>query len=174
MYIPVSVVMLFGSCFVPMALAGSASGLLPAHGCGVAAVRKLPGTVADSVGSVASGPVAGSGTAADTVASRRGGKGTGFNALDYVMERRYLDRGSELSSPWYSRVFLEGGIGVEKMVPPTDDYGFGALASVHFGVGKRLDRLNTLRLMLHGDLGYQQGNNLMLAKGGGRFDYLFS
>lgn len=174
MYIPVSVVMLFGSCFVPMALAGSVSGLLPAHGCGVAAVRKLPCTVADSVGSEDSGPVAGSGAAADTVASRRGGKGTGFNALDYVMERRYLDRGSELSSPWYSRVFLEGGIGVEKMVPPTDDYGFGALASVHFGVGKRLDRLNTLRLMLHGDLGYQQGNNLMLAKGGGRFDYLFS
>ena len=40
------------------------------------------------------------GQAADSVAKTRLNRAEGFNALDYVLERRYLNRGDEFSGPW--------------------------------------------------------------------------
>ena len=116
----------------------------------------------------------GRGEAADTVAKTRLNKAEGFNALDYILERRYLNRGDDFSGSLFDHIFIYGGIGAEKLSAPSDAYRFNTLTDVHLGVGKQLSRLSTVRLGLHAGLGYQQGTSLLLGKVGARLDYLFN
>ena len=111
---------------------------------------------------------------ADTVAKTRENKATGFNALDYILERRYLSRGDEFGGPWYSHLFVEAGMGAEQLSAPADDYRFNTLTTVRMGVGKTLNRLHALRLSLYAGFGFQESTNMLLGKAGGRLDHLFN
>lgn len=110
----------------------------------------------------------------DTVAKTRNNTAKGLNALQYVMEGRYLPHGDRFTRRWDDHLFIEAGAGVEQMVPPGSGYRFSPLTSVHIGVGKQLNRLHSLRLIAHGAFGYQQDKDVVFTKMGGRIDHLFS
>ena len=101
-------------------------------------------------------------------------KRTGFDALEYIMERRYLGYGEEFTKKWDDHLFVEAGLGLEKMVAPSDNYRFNTLSAVHVGVGKQFDRYNSARLTFQGAWGYQQGKDRLFTKYGLRLDHLFS
>jgi len=101
-------------------------------------------------------------------------KAEGLNALDYILERRYLGYGEEFTKKWDDHLFVEAGLGLEKMVAPSDNYRFNTLSAVHVGVGKQFDRYNSARLTFQGAWGYQQGKDRLFTKYGLRLDHLFS
>ena len=87
---------------------------------------------------------------------------TVVNALDYVMDTRYLAPGDSLNKPrWYRDLFLQVGMGIENMFPPTKGYKFNTLNTFHFGVGKQLGKHHSLRLLVNAALGYQQDYDRM-------------
>ncbi len=93
----------------------------------------------------------------------------------YVMDKRYLAPGDSLNKPrWYRDLFLQVGMGIENMFPPTKGYKFNTLNTFHFGVGKQLGKHHSLRLLVNAALGYQQDYDRMYLRVGGQFDHLFN
>ena len=153
--------------------AGAARLLQTAPSAALAADYAAARLAADSAAVAPAKPSA-DGQAADSVAKTRLNRAEGFNALDYVLERRYLNRGDEFSGPWYSHLYLEAGLGAEHLDAPSDAYSFNTLSTVRVGVGKRFSRLHSARLTLHGGFGFEESSNLLLGKAGARLDYLFN
>ncbi len=153
--------------------AGAAQPLLGAPAAALAADSAAARPAADGASVEAAEPSVG-GQAADSIAKTRLNKADGFNALDYILERRYLNRGDEFSGPWNSNLYLEAGLGAEHIDAPSDAHSFSTLSTVRVGVGKRFSRLHSARLTLHGGFGFQESSNLLLGKAGARLDYLFS
>lgn len=92
---------------------------------------------------------------ADTIKNGKNiAKGT--NAMDYLLERRYLADGETFTKRWDDHLFVEAGAGVEQMVPPGAGYKFNALTVAHLGVGKQFSKLHSARVLLNGAFGYQQ------------------
>ena len=119
-------------------------------------------------------PVAKEANPNDTLPKTRMNKAKGFNALDYILERRYLSGGDKVGGSWWSTVVLEAGFGGEWINAPTGAYRFNTLSSFRFAIGKRFNGLNSLRLTAHGEFGFLETSNLLLGKVGGRADHLFS
>lgn len=101
-------------------------------------------------------------------------KRTGFDAMEYVLSRRYRANGEEFGKRWDDHLFLQVGLGVEQMVPPADNYRFNTLSAVHVGVGKQFNRYHSARLTFQGAWGYQQAKDRLFTKFGLRLDHLFS
>lgn len=113
-------------------------------------------------------------SAGDTVGKTRKNTAKGLNALDYILERRYLDYGETFTKRWDDHLFLEAGAGLEQMVPVGNDYHFDPLTAVHVGIGKQFNRLHSLRLTANGYVGYQHTKDYFFYKAGGKLDHLFS
>lgn len=96
------------------------------------------------------------------------------NAMDYIMDTRYLTPGDSLSKGrWYRDLFLQMGIGAERVFPPTQSYKFNTLTTFHFGLGKQFGKYHSLRLLVDAALGYQQDYDRMYVRIGGQLDHLF-
>lgn len=98
----------------------------------------------------------------------------GLDAMDYLLERRFLNDGETFTKRWYDHLFFEAGAGVEQMIPPGDNYHFDPLTTAHIGVGKQFNRLHSARLTFNGALGYQRDKDLAFYKVGVKADHLFS
>lgn len=99
---------------------------------------------------------------------------TGFDAMEYILSRRHVPYGEEFIKKWDDHLFIQVGLGLEKMVPPSDNYSFNTLSAVQVGIGKQFNRYNTARLTFHGAWGYQKGKDRLFTKFGVRLDHLFS
>jgi hypothetical protein len=99
---------------------------------------------------------------------------TGFDALEYTLSRRYHAIGEEFGKEWYDHMFVQAGLGLEQMAPPSSTYRFNTLSSFHVGVGKQFNRYNSARLTFQGAWGYQDGKDRLFTKFGLRLDHLFS
>lgn len=110
----------------------------------------------------------------DTTGKTRLNTARGFNALQYVMERRNRRFGDGIGTKWNDNLFLYGGLGGERMIKPHESYSFKGMTSMHFGIGKQFDQYHTARIALRGTFGYRNGNGLMLSTGGLQADYLFN
>ena len=99
---------------------------------------------------------------------------TGFDALQYTLSRRHRAFGEEFGKRWDDHLFLQAGVGMEKMAAPSDNYRINALTSVHLGVGKQFNRYNSARLLFQGAWGYQEGKDRLFTKYGARLEHLFS
>lgn len=110
----------------------------------------------------------------DTSNKTRKNYATGLDAMHYQMERRHLYYGDSIRRRWYDHVFIEGGAGLEQMVPAGDNYNFNTLTTAHIGVGKQLTRLHSARLTLNGAFGYQKDKDIFFYKYGAKLDHLFS
>ena len=100
---------------------------------------------------------------------------TVVNAIDYIMDTRYQAVGDSLNKPkWYRDLFLQGGMGVEKIFPPTSGYRFNTLNTFHLGIGKQFGKYHSLRLTANAALGYQQDYERMYLRIGGQLDHQFN
>ena len=109
----------------------------------------------------------------DTIQRTRKNIATGYNAMKYILENRYIPAGETFTKKWYDHLFIEAGVGAEQMHPPSEDYKFNTLTMYHLGIGKQLNKLNTLRLRFHGALGYQQSKDLTFSKYGIKAEHLY-
>ncbi len=112
-------------------------------------------------------------TARDTVGKTRRNYATQLDAMDYLLDKRYRNRGDEFTKKWYDHMFLEAGAGLFKILPQ-DGYAFDPLTALHLSVGKQFDKVNSLRLNMHIEYGYQEGKNHFMHRYGMRLDHLFS
>ncbi len=110
----------------------------------------------------------------DTIGRSRKNLATGLDAMQYKMEHRHLYYGDSIRRRWYDNFFVEGGIGLEQMVPAVHDYNFNTLTTAHIGVGKTLTRLHSVRLTLGGAFGYQKDKDIFFYKYNAKLDHLFS
>lgn len=99
---------------------------------------------------------------------------TGKNAMDYLLERRYIAQGDSFTRRWDDHLFVEAGAGVEQMIPPGQGYNFNTLTTAHLGLGKQLNRQHSVRLLLNGTFGYQQDKDKIYYRAGVNADHLFS
>lgn len=99
----------------------------------------------------------------------------GHNILEDVMEGRYLPEGETMrkSKSWMRNLYLQLGVGGEKIMPPTDNFEIGMMPQVQFGVGKILNKYHSVRLMGHGSWGYLKDRDFKLSKYGLRAEYLY-
>lgn len=98
----------------------------------------------------------------------------GMNAMDYALSRRHRAYGEEFGKSWDDHLFVQAGLGLERMVAPSDNYRFNTLSAVHVGVGKQFNRYSTARVLFQGAWGYQQGKDRLFTKFGVRLEHLFS
>lgn len=93
---------------------------------------------------------------ADTATKTRRNIATDFNALKYVMERRYRNYGDKFTKRWDDHLFLEFGAGF------SNDINSGAsslspITMAHVGIGKQFNRLHTARLTFGAGYGHFDG-----------------
>jgi len=98
----------------------------------------------------------------------------GMNAMDYALSRRHRAYGEEFGKSWDDHLFVQAGLGLERMVAPSDNYRFNTLSAVHVGVGKQFNRYSTARVLFQGAWGYQQGKDRLFTKFGVRLEHLYS
>lgn len=97
-----------------------------------------------------------------------------LNGMDYTMERRRIEWGEEFTRRWDDHLFLEVGIGIEKMVPPDDQYHFEPLTTLHLGIGKQFHKYHSIRFLGEMGYGYRRKYHHVFYKLLGKLDYLFS
>lgn len=110
----------------------------------------------------------------DSLKKTHNNTATGFDATKYILEGRYRNYGDKFTHNWSDHLFLQGGFGVERIVPPDNDYKYDALMSANMALGKQISKNNTFRILLDGDYGYQRQKDYYFFKLGAHLDYLFS
>ena len=113
-------------------------------------------------------------TLGDSTKMTRKNTATGFNALDYVLEGRYRQYGEEFTNRWDDHLFLEGGLGVNRVVPPGEYSGITPLTVAFGAIGKQFNPLHTARVTLSGALGYRRDKGTRFARVAIAGDWLFS
>lgn len=98
---------------------------------------------------------------------------TGFNSLDYLMEKRFQKQGETFKKRWYDHTFLEVGLDMENVMPPMSDYKFIPISMGRLAVGKQFDKYNSLRVGATAGFTYQKGPEFYMMKVGGRLEHLF-
>ena len=99
----------------------------------------------------------------------------GYNAINDVMEGRYVPVGETfINKPkWLRTLYVQGGVGMEMITPPTEDYKIAPMRYVQLGVAKNFNKLHTARVMFHGAWGEERYKNLMLSKMGVKVEHLY-
>ena len=110
----------------------------------------------------------------DTINRQAKNRAEGLDAIQLVMERRYKAYNEEFTKKWHDHLFIQAGLGFEKMASAGAGYQFNTLSAFNLGVGKQFNKFNTLRLMFHGAWGYQQSKDRLFTKFGLRLDHTFS
>ena len=111
---------------------------------------------------------------ADSLAKSRRNLTKGRDISKYILEGRYHKYGDLFSNKWYNHLFIQAGAGMERIVPPTSSYKYDALSAFQLGLGKQVSSLSTVRLLFHGEYGYQRHYDYSFYKLGVRADYIFS
>lgn len=110
----------------------------------------------------------------DSLKQTHNNTATGFNATKYILEGRYRNYGDNFTHKWNDHLFLQGGFGAEHIIPPDNNYKYDALMSASLALGKQISKVNTFRILLDGDYGYQRQKDYYFFKLGAHLDYLFS
>ncbi len=110
----------------------------------------------------------------DSTRMTRKNTAKGFNALDYVLEGRYRTYGEEFTRRWDDHLFVEGGLGMQQIVPPSSHHGLTPMTVVHAAIGKQFNRLHTARLSVSGAMGYRRDRGTRFTRAALAADWLFS
>lgn len=96
------------------------------------------------------------------------------NFKKYVMDYRWLAPGDSIDKgKWYKDMFIQMGLGAEKIAPPNDSHKFNTLTTFHLGFGKQFGPYHSLRLLGQGAIGYQQKKDRLYLRGGLTLDHNF-
>ncbi len=98
----------------------------------------------------------------------------GYDALKYTLSSRFRANGEEFTKKWDDHLFIQAGLGLQQMAPPSDSYKFNTLTAVQLGVGKQFNKLHSARAVFDFAWGYQQGRDRLFTKYGLRLEHLFS
>lgn len=109
----------------------------------------------------------------DTATKTRRNLATEFNALKYVMERRYRGYNDQFGKRWDDHLFLEFGAGLHQYVQ-TGHADLSLLSTAHFGIGKQFSRLHTARISGGAGFGYYEGTKRTYQQVYGSIDWLYS
>lgn len=98
-----------------------------------------------------------------------------YNAINDLMEGRYLPQGETFRkrSKWMRDLYVQLGVGAEKITPPNKSFEISTMPMVQLGAGKALNRISSVRAMLHAAWGYQRDRDYSLHKFGLRAEYLY-
>lgn len=99
-----------------------------------------------------------------------------YNAINDLMEGRYLPQGESFRKrrKWMRDLYLQVGVGAEKITPPHNNFEISTMPMVQLGAGKALDRISSVRGMLHAAWGYQRDRDYSLQKFGLKAEYLYN
>ena len=100
----------------------------------------------------------------------------GYNAINDVMEGRYVPKGETFlgKNQWLRNLYVQGGVGIEKIDPPSDEWKISAMSYAHLSVGKDFNKLNSARLTFHGAWGSERFKNSRLSKYGVKIDHMYN
>lgn len=109
----------------------------------------------------------------DTTTKTRRNLAKEFNALKYIMERRYRNYGDQFTRHWDDHLFLEFGAGYHQDVG-YDHRNLSPLTTAHLSLGKQFNRLHTARLTFGAGFGYYAGNKTTYSRLAASADWIFS
>ena len=112
--------------------------------------------------------------AGDSLHVRHHNTARGLNAMQHILEKRYVAPNETFTRRWSDHLFIEGGLSFDRIAPASDAYKYGLFRGVRLGVGKQLSRLSALRATFQGQIGYQDSYDYTMLKYNARLDYLFS
>ena len=110
----------------------------------------------------------------DTVAKTRVNRAQGFNALKYIMERRFRNHDDTFTKKWHDHLFLELGMGMAQDVGEVDGRGLTPLVGVHFAVGKQFSKTQTFRLTVGTEFGSREVRATNFTRLGFKLDWMYS
>ncbi len=113
-------------------------------------------------------------TKTDTVAKTRVNRAQGFNALQYIMERRFKKHDDTFTKKWHDHLFLQLGMGMAQDVSEVDGRGLSPLVGVHFAVGKQFSKTQTIRLTVGTEFGYREVRATNFTRLGFKLDWMYS
>ncbi len=113
--------------------------------------------------------------AADTAHKPRNLVPNGHNIIHDVLENRYLPGGETFrkGKAWMRNMYLQLGVGGEKILPSSDNFEISMMPQVQFGAGKHLSKLHSVRLMGHASWGYLNEDLYKFSKFGLKADYIY-
>lgn len=111
---------------------------------------------------------------ADTSYKSRKNLATGFNAMDYIMDKRYRGYNETFTRRWDDHLFLQVSGGFQREIGKYGNHDLSPLGTASVAVGKQFNRFHTARLTVGADIGYRRdiGNNYARLKG--KADWIFS
>ena len=109
----------------------------------------------------------------DTVGKTRKNYATEFNALKYVLEKRYRGYDDQFRKKWSDHLFMEFGAGIHKDIGYRN-YHLSPLTTAHVSLGKQFSRLHSARLTFGMGYGYYEGNKKNYKLIQASADWLFS
>lgn len=112
-------------------------------------------------------------TKVDTSLISRRNLANGFNALDYVLDHRYIPKDEKIRKGWMENLWIEGGFGIEGTTKNSNFYSFGPTSSFNIGLGKQFTPRHSARLNLLGGFSYRDTQNWFLWKLGAKADWLY-
>lgn len=129
-------------------------------------IRPLMTLVADSLADDEDEPI-------DTTTKTRQNLATEFNALKYIMEKRYRGYNDQFTRRWDDHLFLEFGAGVHQDVG-YDSKNLSPLTTAHVSLGKQFSKFHTARLTFGAGFGYYEGSKTTYSRLAASADWIFS
>lgn len=99
---------------------------------------------------------------------------TQFNAVAYILDKRYRNYGEEFTKKWHDHLFIEVGAGMHQEAAQYDDTDISMMGTVNVAVGKQFSKLHTARLTLGGAFGYRRDLETDYQRLTAQADWLFS
>lgn len=81
----------------------------------------------------------------DTVGKSRLNTANNFNALRYVLDKRYHGYGDQFTKRLNDHLYILFGLGTTQMVAPEKGYRFNALTTIQLGAGKEFTEYHSVR-----------------------------
>ena len=100
-------------------------------------------------------------------------KAEGFNAMDYVLERRYLPTGETFTRSLKDHLYIIAGLGGEGISAPDENWKMGTLLTYYLGAGKQFSELHSARVYFHGGTSYLHHKDLRFNKYSLRAEHLY-
>ena len=96
------------------------------------------------------------------------------NPIAYRMDRRYINEGdSTMDRRWYKNMFMEIGLGTEKLATPTSNYDYYPFTTFHLGLGMQIGKYHSVRGIAEGTVGYMKAKDLLYTRAEAKVDHLF-
>lgn len=110
----------------------------------------------------------------DSTGKSRLNTASNFNALRYVLDKRYHGYGDRFIKKFDDHLYVLFGLGTSQFVETDDSYHINAQTTARLGVGKDFNEYHSLRLVFQNSFGYQRDRDIAYNRFGVTAEHLFS